>query len=249
MMSQFQNKVALVTGASRGIGQAVAMELAQKGAYVIGTATTEQGADSITRKFHEQNTEGRGMCLDVTSKESIEHLMAQLSDQNQSPSILVNNAGITCDDLLLRMDDEAWNRVIETNLNSVFRLTKACLKPMFRARWGRIITIGSVVASSGNAGQTNYTAAKAGLIGFSKSLAQEIGSRGITVNVVAPGFIDTDMTQALPDLIKEEMLKRIPLKRLGQVEDIAKTVAFLASDGANYITGETIHVNGGLYMN
>lgn len=249
MTNQFQNKIALVTGASRGIGQAVAMELAQQGAYVIGTATTEQGADSITEHFQQQKTEGRGMCLEVTSKESIENLMAQLSDQNQQPSILVNNAGITCDDLLLRMEDEAWSRVIDTNLTSVFRLTKACLKPMFRARWGRIITIGSVVASSGNAGQTNYTAAKAGLVGFSKSLAQEIGSRGITVNVVAPGFIDTDMTQALPDLVKEEMLKRIPLKRLGRVEDIARAVAFLASDGANYITGETIHVNGGMYMN
>ncbi|AHE66682.1 3-oxoacyl-ACP reductase FabG [Legionella oakridgensis] len=247
-MTNLQGKIALVTGASRGIGKAVALTLAQKGAYVIGTATTEQGAVAINDLLQQEHRAGHGVVLDVTSKDNIEQMMTQLSDQNQLPNILVNNAGITCDNLLLRMEDEEWYRVIETNLNAVFRLSKACLKPMFRARWGRIISIGSVVGVSGNSGQTNYTAAKAGLIGFSKSLAQEIGSRGITVNVVAPGFIDTDMTAALPDMVKEEMLKRIPLRRLGKVEDIAEVVAFLASDYGNYITGETIHVNGGMYM-
>ncbi|KTC66163.1 dehydrogenase (plasmid) [Legionella adelaidensis] len=248
-MSELKDKIALVTGASRGIGKAIAYALAKKGAYVIGTATTEEGAIAISESFKNEHLSGEGYALDVTSKDGIEDMMTQLSDQNKLPSILVNNAGITCDNLLLRMDDEEWYKVIETNLNSVFRLSKACLKPMFRARWGRIITIGSVVGSSGNSGQANYTAAKAGIVGFSKSLAQEIGSRGITVNVVAPGFIDTDMTAALPDIVKEEMLKRIPLKKLGKVEDIAAAVVFLASDNANYITGETLHVNGGMYMN
>lgn len=247
-MTNLQGKVALVTGASRGIGKAIALMLGQKGAYVVGTATTEQGAAGISAMLQQENLTGEGAVLDVTTSASVENLMAQLSDQNKLPAILVNNAGITSDNLLLRMEDDEWCRVIETNLSSVFRLSKACLKPMFRARWGRIISIGSVVGSSGNPGQANYTAAKAGVVGFSKSLAQEMGSRGITVNVVAPGFIDTDMTAALPDLVKEEMLKRIPMKRLGKVEDIAAVVAFLASDCANYITGETIHVNGGMYM-
>lgn len=246
-MTNLQGKIALVTGASRGIGRAIALNLAQKGAYVIGTATTQDGAQTISDSFIQEKLQGEGIRLDVTNAADLENLMTQLSDQNKVPSILVNNAGITCDNLLLRMDDEEWYKVIETNLNSIFKVTKVCLKPMFRARWGRIISIGSVVGSSGNPGQANYTAAKAGIIGFSKSLAQEIGSRGITVNVVAPGFIDTDMTKALPDMIKEEMLKRIPLRRLGEVEDIAETVAFLASDSAKYITGETIHVNGGMY--
>lgn len=248
-MTNLQGKIALVTGASRGIGQAIALNLAQKGAYVIGTATSESGAEAITAALTSGNLAGHGVKLNVTDKEGVEHLMAHLSDEDKLPNILVNNAGITQDNLLLRMDDEEWYRVIETNLNAVFRLSKACLKPMFRARWGRIITIGSVVGASGNSGQANYTATKAGVVGFSKSLAQEIGSRGITVNVVAPGFIDTDMTHALPELVKEEMLKRIPMKRLGKPEDIAEAVAFLASDSANYITGETIHVNGGMYMN
>ena len=248
-MTNLQGKVALVTGASRGIGKAVALMLAQKGAYVVGSATTEQGATAISAMLHQENLAGEGVVLDVTSQQSVDDLMARLSLQKQLPSILVNNAGITSDNLLLRMDDDEWYRVIETNLNAVFRLSNACIKPMFRARWGRIISVGSVVGASGNSGQTNYTAAKAGVVGFSKSLAQEMGSRGITVNVVAPGFIDTDMTAALPDLVKEEMLKRIPMKRLGKVEDIAAVVAFLASDCANYITGETIHVNGGMYMN
>ncbi|RUQ81881.1 3-oxoacyl-ACP reductase FabG [Legionella septentrionalis] len=247
-MSNLQGKIALVTGASRGIGRAIALTLAQKGAYVVGTATKEEGAKAISDAFLQENLTGIGMVLDVTCKDSIENLLTILSDQNKLPSVLVNNAGITCDNLLLRMEDDEWLRVIETNLNSVYRLSKACIKPMFKARWGRIISIGSVVGASGNSGQTNYTAAKAGLVGFSKSLAQEIGSRGITVNVVAPGFIDTDMTAALPDMVKEEMLKRIPLRRLGKAEDIAEAVAFLASDHANYITGATIHVNGGMYM-
>jgi 3-oxoacyl-[acyl-carrier protein] reductase len=247
-MTNLQGKIALVTGASRGIGKAIALNLAKKGAYVLGSATTVQGAESISNLFNDEQVKGEGIVLDVTSKEAVENLMAELSDQSKLPSILVNNAGITCDNLLLRMDDEEWYKVIETNLNAIFRLTKACIKPMFRARWGRIISVGSVVGSSGNSGQTNYTAAKAGVVGFSKSLAQEIASRGITVNVVAPGFIDTDMTSSLPEMVKVEMLKRIPMRRLGSVEDIAETVAFLASDSANYITGETIHVNGGMYM-
>ncbi len=247
-MANLQGKIALVTGSSRGIGKAIALTLAQKGAYVVGTATSEDGAAAIQDMLRQYNLEGEGVVLDVTAQESVENLMTHLADQHKIPSILVNNAGITCDNLLLRMEDDEWFRVIETNLNAVYRLSKACLKPMFRARWGRIITIGSVVGASGNSGQVNYTAAKAGVVGFSKSLAQEMGSRGITVNVVAPGFIDTDMTAALPDMVKDEMLKRIPMKRLGRPEDIAETVAFLASDYANYITGETIHVNGGMYM-
>lgn len=247
-MTNLRGKIALVSGASRGIGQGVAHMLAQKGAYVVGTATTEQGAAAISALFKQNNLSGEGVVLDVTSNKMVDNLMTQLADQQKLPAILINNAGITCDNLLLRMDDDEWYRVIETNLNSVFRLSRACMKSMFRARWGRIINIGSVVGFSGNSGQSNYTAAKAGVVGFTKSLAQEMGSRGITVNVVAPGFIDTDMTSKLPDLVKEEMLKRIPMKRLGSVEDIAATVVFLASESANYITGETIHVNGGMYM-
>lgn len=247
-MTNLQGKVALVTGSTRGIGKSIALTLARKGAYVIGTATKDNGAAEISAMFKQENLHGEGLVLDVTDTEKLENFMAKLADGEKLPSILVNNAGITADNLLLRMDDEEWLKVIETNLTSVFRLSRACIKSMFRARWGRIISIGSVVGASGNSGQTNYTAAKAGIVGFSKSLAQEMGSRGITVNVVSPGFIETDMTAALPSLIKEEMLKRIPMKRLGQVEDIAETVAFLASDAANYITGENIHVNGGMYM-
>ncbi|WP_415582893.1 3-oxoacyl-ACP reductase FabG [Legionella worsleiensis] len=244
-----EGKIALVTGASRGIGQAIAVKLARCGAFVFGTATTEQGADSINTLFEKEKLSGKGIVLDVTNSEQIENLMTSLTETNQCPSILVNNAGITADNLLLRMDDEEWYRVIETNLNSIYKMSKTFIKPMFRARWGRIISVGSVVGSSGNSGQVNYTAAKAGVVGFSKSLAQEIGSRGITVNVVAPGFIDTDMTTSLPDMVKDEMLKRIPMRKLGQAEDVADAVAFLASDSAKYITGETIHVNGGMYMN
>jgi 3-oxoacyl-[acyl-carrier protein] reductase len=248
LMTNLQGKTALVTGASRGIGQAIALTLAKKGAYVVGTSTTTEGARAISRLLQQEQVAGEGRVLDVTSKEGIENLITQLSAQEKLPLILVNNAGITCDNLLLRMDDEEWYKVIETNLNAIFRLSRACLKSMIRLRRGRIISIGSVVGASGNSGQTNYTAAKAGVVGFSKSLAQEVASRGITINVVAPGFIDTDMTNALPELVKEELLKRIPMKRLGRVEDVAEVVAFLASDSANYITGQTIHVNGGMYM-
>lgn len=248
-MSDSEGKVALVTGASRGIGKAIAIKLAANQHYVIGSATTQDGAEAISAYLKEQGLKGEGVVLNVTSQESVDHLLARLADENKLPSILVNNAGITNDNLLLRMDDEEWFNVIETNLNAIFRMTKACIKSMFRARWGRIISVGSVVGSSGNSGQCNYTAAKAGVVGFSKSLAQEIGSRGITVNVVAPGFIDTDMTSSLPDMVKDEMLKRIPMRRLGETQDVAEAVAFLASDAAKYITGETLHVNGGMYMN
>ena len=244
-----EQKIALVTGATRGIGQAIAIALAKKGNYVIGTATTEVGRQAINTLFLELGLPGEAVVLDVKNQENIDLLMVRLAEENKLPAILVNNAGITCDNLLLRMEDEEWGQVIETNLTSIYRLSKACIKSMFRARWGRIINVGSVVGSSGNSGQVNYAAAKAGLIGFSKSLAQEMGGRGITVNVVSPGFIDTDMTEKLPDLVKEEMLKRIPLKRLGKVEDVAAAITFLASDEASYITGETIHVNGGMYMN
>jgi 3-oxoacyl-[acyl-carrier protein] reductase len=241
-------KTALVTGASRGIGRAIATHLAQKGAYVVGTATSPNGAADISEWLHQQGLSGEGLVLNVTSQANTDELISQLTAKNVVPAILVNNAGITADNLMLRMDDDEWYRVIETNLNAIYRLTKACLKPMFRARWGRIISIGSVVGSSGNSGQANYTAAKAGVIGFSKSLAQEMGSRGITVNVVSPGFIETDMTNALPDMVRDELLKRIPMKRMGRPEDIAEIVGFLSSDSASYITGETIHVNGGMYM-
>lgn len=247
-MRSLEGKIALVTGASRGIGQAIAIKLAQQGAFVYGTATTEKGAQAITEYFQKENLDGKGLVLDVTNAEQIERNVGALIEENHAPAILVNNAGITADNLLLRMDDDEWYKVIETNLNSIYKMSKICIKSMFRSRWGRIISIGSVVGSSGNTGQVNYTAAKAGIVGFSKSLAQEIGSRGITVNVVAPGFIDTDMTTALPDMVKDEMMKRIPLRKLGQPEDIANAVAFLASDDAKYITGSTIHVNGGMYM-
>ena len=247
-MVDLSGRVALVTGASRGIGRAIASLLAKKGAFVIGTATSQAGAEAITSMFQEQQWLGEGCILDVSQQDSVDSLMSHLDEHKRNPAILVNNAGITADNLLLRMENDEWNSVIETNLSSVYRMSKACLRAMVRARFGRIINVGSVVASCGNAGQSNYTAAKAGLIGFSKSLAAEIGSRNITVNVVSPGFIDTEMTAVLPDMIKEEMLKRIPLKRLGHVNDIAEIVAFLASDVAGYITGETIHVNGGMYM-
>ncbi|MDF1646918.1 MAG: 3-oxoacyl-ACP reductase FabG [Legionellaceae bacterium] len=247
-MIDLKDKVALITGATRGIGMAITKTLAEQGAYVIGTATTESGAERISTYLKEAQLSGQGAVLNVTDPDSIEALLTSLSHDNKTPHILVNNAGVTADNLLLRMDDDEWERVITTNLSAIFRMTRAFIKPMFRARFGRVINIGSVVGSSGNPGQVNYTAAKAGLIGFSKSLAQEIGSRGITVNVVAPGFIATEMTEVLPDLVKSEMKKRIPTKRFGTPDDIANAVAFLASDAANYITGETIHVNGGMYM-
>ncbi|MHB8472668.1 MAG: 3-oxoacyl-ACP reductase FabG [Gammaproteobacteria bacterium] len=241
-------EIALVTGASRGIGRAIALELGRAGAHVIGTATTGEGAQGITDALQEQGIQGGGKVLDVTDGASIETLMADIGASVGAPSILVNNAGITRDDLLLRMKDEAWDAVIATNLNSVFRMSKACLRSMIKARKGRIISIASVVGVMGNAGQSNYAAAKAGIIGFSKSLAREVGSRGITVNVVAPGFIDTDMTRSLPAEQQALLLQQIPLNRLGRVEDIAQAVAFLASPAAAYISGETLHVNGGMYM-
>lgn len=247
-MIHLEKRIVLITGASRGIGRAIAMYLAKAGAYVIGTATSDAGSEHIDHYLHEANLQGHGVVLNVTDGDSIESLFNTLEETGKTPHVLVNNAGITADNLLLRMDDDEWIRVIETNLTAVFKMTRTFIKPMFRARFGRIINIGSVVGSSGNSGQVNYTSAKAGLIGFSKSLAQEIGSRGITVNVVSPGFIETEMTDVLPDAVKAEMKKRIPLRHFGKPQDIAAVVAFLASDAAGYITGETIHVNGGMYM-
>lgn len=241
-------EIALVSGASRGIGQAIVRELARQGAVVIGTATSENGARAITRDLQEQGIQGRGLQLDVTRMDSIEAVMATVTGDFGSPTILVNNAGITRDNLLMRMKEEEWNSIIDTNLSSLYRLSKAVLRVMMKARHGRIISIASVVAVMGNAGQTNYAAAKAGMIGFTKSLAREVGSRGITVNAVAPGFIDTDMTRALPAEQRNALIQNIPLNRLGEVQDIAHAVAFLASRQAAYITGETLHVNGGMYM-
>ncbi len=242
-------EIALVTGASRGIGQAIALELARRGARVIGTATSDDGAAKITGYLREQNLTGRGMALDVTKPESVTALLQDIEKAEGVVSILVNNAGITRDNLMLRMGEEEWGAIIDTNLTSVFRVSKACLKGMVKARKGRIISISSVVGATGNPGQANYAAAKAGIVGFTKALAREIGSRHITVNAVAPGFIDTDMTRALPEAAREALLKQIPLGRLGSPEDIAQAVAFLASPQAAYITGSTLHVNGGMYMN
>ncbi|MBM7060999.1 3-oxoacyl-ACP reductase FabG [Pseudomonas sp. UL073] len=243
-----QGKVALVTGASRGIGQAIALELGRQGATVIGTATTEAGAARIAGTLKAAGVEGTGLMLDVGSNESVTSVLEQIQQQLGQPLILVNNAGITRDNLMLRMKDDEWFDVINTNLNSLYRLSKAVLRGMTKARWGRIINIGSVVGAMGNAGQTNYAAAKAGLEGFSRALAREVGSRAITVNSVAPGFIDTDMTRELPEAQREALQSQIPLGRLGQVEEIAKVVAFLASDDASYVTGATVPVNGGMYM-
>ncbi|MEE1950947.1 3-oxoacyl-ACP reductase FabG [Aquipseudomonas alcaligenes] len=243
-----QGKVALVTGASRGIGQAIAFELGRQGAIVIGTATSEAGAARIGEALKEQGIQGAGLMLDVASSESVDAVLEQIQKDFGAVAILVNNAGITRDNLMLRMKDEEWFDVINTNLNSLFRLSKAVLRGMTKARWGRIISIGSVVGAMGNAGQVNYAAAKAGLEGFSRALAREVGSRSITVNSVAPGFIDTDMTRELPEAQREALLTQIPLGRLGQAEEIAKVVGFLASDGAAYVTGATVPVNGGMYM-
>ena len=243
-----ENEIAFVSGASRGIGMEIALELGRQGAVVVGTATSESGAESISKYLKENNIKGMGVAMNVTEQASIDAALKQIEDAYGAPTILVNNAGITRDNLLMRMKDEEWDAIVNTNLSSIYRLSKACLRAMMKARKGRIISIASVVGVSGNAGQTNYAAAKAGVIGFSKSLAREVGSRGITVNVVAPGFIDTDMTRALPDAQREALLSQIPLARLGQPAEIAKAVGFLASPGAAYITGETIHVNGGMYM-
>ena len=243
-----QGKVALVTGASRGIGQAIAFELGRQGAIVIGTATSEAGAARIGEALKEQGIQGAGLMLDVASSESVDAVLEQIQKDFGAVAILVNNAGITRDNLMLRMKDEEWFDVINTNLNSLFRLSKAVLRGMMKAREGRIINIGSVVGSMGNAGQSNYAAAKAAVIGFSKSLAREVGSRGITVNTVAPGFIETDMTRDLPDTQRQALEGQIALGRLGAPQDIADAVAFLASPRAAYITGQTLHVNGGMLM-
>ncbi|MFT5781290.1 MAG: 3-oxoacyl-[acyl-carrier protein] reductase [Pseudomonas sp.] len=243
-----QGKIALVTGASRGIGQAVALELGRQGAVVIGTATTLGGAERIAETLKAAGVEGAGLVLDVSNSESVAETLEHIQQHLGQPLILVNNAGITRDNLMLRMKDDEWFDVINTNLNSAYRMSKAVLRGMTKARWGRIVNISSVVGAMGNAGQANYAASKAGLEGFSRALAREIGSRAITVNSVAPGFIDTDMTRELPDAQRDALLAQIPLGRLGQAEEIAKVVAFLVSDGAAYVTGATIPVNGGMYM-
>jgi 3-oxoacyl-[acyl-carrier protein] reductase len=240
-----EGEVALVTGASRGIGAAIADTLAGAGATVIGTATSEEGARSISERLAGA---GRGIVLDIADDASVQAAVKDVSENEGSPTILVNNAGITRDNLLMRMKAEEWDEVLSTNLSGAFRVSKACLRGMMKARKGRIINIASVIGVMGNAGQANYAAAKAGIIGFSKSLAKEIGSRNITVNVVAPGFIDTDMTRVLPEDQRNEMLAGIPLGRLGEGDDIAAAVLFLASPAGAYITGETLHVNGGMYM-
>ncbi|MBA3023689.1 MAG: 3-oxoacyl-ACP reductase FabG [Gammaproteobacteria bacterium] len=243
-----QGQIALVTGASRGIGQAIALELGKQGATVIGTATSDKGAQAISEYLTAAGVTGTGLALNVNDAAQIDLVLDTLRKQFGEVSILVNNAGITKDNLLARMSEEEWDDVLTTNLKSVFRLSRAVLRAMMKARTGRIINISSVVGSSGNPGQTNYSASKAGMVGFSKSLAQEIGSRNITVNCVAPGFIDTDMTQALGEEQRAKLVEHVPLKRLGKPEDIAAAVAFLAGPGAAYITGTTVHVNGGMYM-
>jgi len=241
-------KVALVTGASRGIGKAIALTLVQKGAVVIGTATTESGAEAITAYLKEVGSAGRGLLLNVADPSSVDSVVAQINQEFGAPTILVNNAGITRDNLMLRMKEDDWDTIINTDLSSVFRVTKACLKGMTKERWGRVINISSVVGSMGNPGQANYAAAKAGMEGFGRALAKEIGSRNITVNAVAPGFIETDMTHALPEEQRKKLLENVAIPRLGTPADIAHAVAFLASDEAAYITGVTLHVNGGMYM-
>jgi len=241
-------QIALITGASRGIGQAIALELGRHGATVVGTATSQAGADAIGTYLAAAGIKGAGVVLNVTDATQVAATVENIQQQFGTIAILVNNAGITRDNLLMRMKDAEWDDIMETNLKSVFRLSQAVLRAMMKARYGRIISIASVVGVMGNAGQTNYAAAKAGIIGFSKSLAREVGSRNITVNSVAPGFIDTDMTRALPEEQRQALLAHIPLGRLGQVTDIAAAVAFLASPQAGYVTGTTLHVNGGMYM-
>lgn len=241
-------KITLVTGASRGIGAAIADDLGAQGAVVIGTATSEGGAEKISARLAEKGIQGKGMVLNVTEADSISELIKAINDEFGAIEILVNNAGITKDNLLMRMGEDEWFDVINTNLSAIYRLSKACLRGMMKARWGRIINVSSVVGSMGNAGQSNYAASKAGVAGFARSLAKEIGSRGITVNTVAPGFIDTDMTKVLDENQKELMLSQIALGRLGKPEEIAGVVSFLAGDAGGYITGETLQVNGGMYM-
>ncbi len=247
MTDQYKDKVVLVTGASRGIGKAIAIKFAQQGAFVIGTATTENSANKISEYLKADNHLGVGLVLNIADKSSVEGFESKLNELS-APNILINNAGITRDNLLMRMKDDEWEDVINTNLTGMYRVTKLCLRAMMKARYGRIINITSVVGLSGNPGQTNYSATKAGMIGFTKSLAREVGSRGITVNAVAPGFIETDMTNELSDEIRETILKQITLGRLGQAEEVAAVADFLASENAAYITGQTLSVNGGMYM-
>lgn len=247
-LSETSAKIALITGASRGIGKAVLTRLVADGYYVVGSATSEKGAAQIAETIQSLSGKGHGVVLNVADPASIEAVLAALDKSVGMPDILVNNAGITEDDLLLRMNEEKWLSVINTNLTSVYRMSKACVRPMMKKRWGRIVSIGSIVGTMGNAGQANYCAAKAGVLGFSKALAREIGSRNITVNVVAPGFIQTDMTDALNEDQKTQLIQQIPLGKIGQGSDIAAAVSFLVSEGAGYITGETLHVNGGMYM-
>lgn len=244
----FESKVTLVTGASRGIGAAISDTLGAEGAIVIGTATSESGAEKISARFAEKGISGEGMVLNVTDADSVSTLLKAIQEKYGAPQILVNNAAITKDNLLMRMSDDEWFDVINTNLSSIFRLSKACLRGMMKARYGRIINISSVVGAMGNPGQVNYSATKAGVAGFARSLAKEVGSRNITVNTVSPGFIATDMTDVLTDEQKQLMLSSVPLGRLGEPAEIAGVVKFLASDAAAYITGENIHVNGGMYM-
>ena len=248
LMFELENQVALVTGASRGIGRSIALRMGQQGASIVGTATSELGARGITTELSDAGIKGRGVVLDVTHGESVFNVVRQIEGDCGPISILVNNAGITRDNLLLRMKDEEWDDILETNLSSVFRVTKACLRGMVRARRGRVITVTSIVGATGNPGQTNYAAAKAGLVGFTKSLASEVASRGITVNGIAPGFIETDMTSSLEQSRRDALVTAIPLGRLGVGEDVAAAAVFLASREASYITGQVIHVNGGLYM-
>lgn len=243
-----KDKVCLVTGASRGIGKAIALMMGERGGIVIGTATSQKGADAISDYLKGAGITGQGMALNVNDDAQISEMMSAITEQYGAPNVLVNNAGITRDNLFLRMKDEEWQDIIDTNLTSVFKMSKACIKSMTKARFGRIINISSVVGVSGNPGQTNYCAAKAGVIGFSKSLAQEMASRNITVNAIAPGFIASDMTDELPEKTKESILASVPMGRLGSPEDIAASACFLASDDGGYITGSTIHVNGGMYM-
>jgi 3-oxoacyl-[acyl-carrier protein] reductase len=248
-VKELDNEIALVTGASRGIGMAIALELGRQGATVIGTATSNDGADKVSEVLKAEGLKGRGLVLNVTDQSSIDSALTEIQNAWGAPSILVNNAGILRDNLLMRMKDEEWDEIIDTNLSSIFRMSKAVVRGMTKARKGRIISISSLVGTSGNAGQCNYAAAKAGIIGFTKSLAREVGSRNITVNAVAPGFIDTDMARTLTEVQRAAVLPQIPLGRLGLPEEVAHAVAFLASPRAAYITGATLHINGGMYMN
>lgn len=247
MTDEYKDKIVLITGASRGIGKAIATKFCEQGAFVIGTATTEKNAERISEEFKANKYSGIGLALNITDRSSVEEFKNKLKEFD-APDILINNAGITRDNLLIRMKEDEWEDVININLTGMYRVTKLCLRAMMKARYGRIINISSVVALSGNPGQTNYSATKAGMIGFTKSLAREIGSRGITVNAVAPGFIETDMTNELTDEVRESVLKQITLGRLGRAEEVATVVEFLASDNAAYITGQTLSVNGGMYM-